>query len=294
MEFITQKCMPRRTFLRGAGASVALPLLDAMVPAGRHWTKTSAEIDKTRLIAIEIVHGSAGCTEWGATQNLWSPAEEGRDFDLSPSVLKPLEPFQDYLTIVSNTDMRNADAFAAPEIGGDHFRSSAVFLTQTHPKQTEGSDVLVGMSLDQMFANRFGQDTPIPSMQFCIENVDQAGGCSYGYACVYTDTISWASPTEPLPMIRDPRVAFDMLFGAGGTPKARAERRRANSSILDWVAGEVGEITRSLGPEDRVRLESYLENVRELERRIQKIESQNASGEIRELPEAPAGVPDSF
>ena len=136
MEFITQKRIPRRTFLRGAGASVALPLLDAMVPAGRHWAKTSAEIDKTRLICIEIVHGSAGCTEWGATQNLWSPAEEGRDFDLSPSVLKPLEPFQDYLTIVSNTDMRNADAFAAPEIGGDHFRSSAVFLTQMHPKQT--------------------------------------------------------------------------------------------------------------------------------------------------------------
>jgi hypothetical protein len=294
MKFITQKRLPRRTFLRGAGASVALPFLDAMVPAGRNWAKISAEIDKTRLICIEIVHGSAGCTEWGETQNLWSPAKEGRDFDLSPSVLKPLEPFQDYLTIVSNTDMRNADAFSAPEIGGDHFRSSAVFLTQMHPKQTEGSDVLVGMSLDQIFANRFGQDTPIPSMQFCIENVDQAGGCSYGYACVYTDTISWSSATEPLPMIRDPRVAFDMLFGAGGTPKARAERRKANSSILDWVAGEVGKITRSLGPEDRVRLESYLENVRELERRIQKIETQNSSGEMRELPEAPAGVPDSF
>ena len=117
------------------------------------------------------------------------------------------------------------------------------FLTQIHPKQTEGSDVLVGQSLDQMFAQRFGQDLAIPSMQLCIENVDQAGGCAYGYACVYTDTISWASPTEPLPMIRDPRVAFDMLFGAGGTPEARAARRRDNKSILDWVSGAVADFT---------------------------------------------------
>ena len=294
MEFITQKHIARRTFLRGAGASVALPFLDAMVPAGSHWGRTAAALDNTRLICIEIVHGSAGCTEWGATQNLWSPPTDGRDFDLTPSVLKPLIPYQDYLTIVSNTDMRNADAFMAPEIGGDHFRSSAVFLTQIHPKQTEGSDVLVGKSLDQMFASRFGQDSPIPSMQLCIENVDQAGGCAYGYACVYTDTISWASPTEPLPMIRDPRVAFDMLFGAGGTPEARAARRRDNKSILDWVSNAVADLRTTLGPEDQVRLGHYLENVRELERRIQRIEAQNASGEVRELPEAPAGVPDSF
>ncbi len=294
MEFITQRHIARRTFLRGAGASVALPFLDAMVPAGNNAAKVAAALDKTRLIAIEIVHGAAGCTEWGATQNLWSPPTDGRDFDLTPSVLKSLIPYQDYLTIVSNTDMRNADAFKAPEIGGDHFRSSAVFLTQIHPKQTEGSDVLVGMSLDQMFANRFGQDSPIPSMQLCIENVDQAGGCAYGYACVYTDTISWASPTEPLPMIRDPRVAFDMLFGAGGTPEARAARRRDNKSILDWVSGAMAELRRNLGAEDQARLGQYLENVREIERRIQRIEAQNASGEARALPEAPPGVPDSF
>ena len=134
MEFITQKHMARRTFLRGAGASVALPFLDAMVPAGRHSEKTAAAIDNTRLICIEIVHGAAGCTEWGSTQNLWSPPTDGRDFDLSPSVLRSLKPFQDYLTIVSNTDMRNADAFKAPEIGGDHFRSSAVF---PHPDPSE-------------------------------------------------------------------------------------------------------------------------------------------------------------
>jgi hypothetical protein len=169
-----------------------------------------------------------------------------------------------------------------------------VFLTQSHPRQTEGSDVRVGTSLDQLYARQFGQDTPIPSMQLCIENVDQAGGCAYGYACVYTDSISWASPTEPLPVIRDPRVAFEQLFGIGGTPADRAARRRTRRSILDWVATEIGQMKRQLGPEDRVRMDRYLDDIREVERRIQQIESRNTSGEPREIPEAPAGVPDSF
>lgn len=294
MEFITGKHISRRTVLRGLGATVALPFLDAMVPARKLWAKTAALIGPTRLVCIEMVHGAAGGNEWGATQNLWSPAAVGRDFDLTPSSLKPLEPFRDYLTIISNTDVRNAEAFSAREIGGDHFRSSAVFLTQSHPKQTESSDVSVGTSLDQLYAQRFGQDTPIPSMQLCIENVDQAGGCAYGYACVYTDTISWASPTEPLPMIRDPRVAFDQLFGAGGTAEERAARRRTSRSILDWITGEVAQLKRALGPADRERMERYLENIREIERRIQRVEERNTSGEVRELPVAPAGVPDSF
>ena len=218
----------------------------------------------------------------------------GRDFDLSSSALSPLEAYRDHLTIVSNTDVRNAEADEPAEIGGDHFRSSAVFLTQAHPKQTRGSDVQVGTSMDQLYAQRFGQDTPIPSMQLCIENVDQSGGCAYGYACVYTDSISWASPSEPLPMIRDPRVAFDLIFGAGGTPQERAARRRTNRSILDWIVDEVAYLKRELGPNDRERLERYLEDVRELERRIESVEARNLSGEVRELPEAPAGVPDSF
>ena len=294
MGFITGKHIPRRTFLKGASASVALPFLDAMVPAGLVWSKAPRVEDPTRLVAIEIVHGSAGSNKWGATQNLWSPSTAGRDFDLSPSSLLPLEPYRDYLTIISDTDVINAEAAEAKEIGGDHFRSSAVYLTQAHPKQTENSDVLVGTSLDQIYAQRFGQDTPIPSMQLCIENVDQAGGCAYGYACVYTDTISWASPTEPLPMIRDPRVAFDQLFGAGGSPEERAARRKTSRSILDWIADDLAILKRSLGPNDLTRLDRYLDNVRELERRIQNVESQNKTGEARELPEAPAGVPDSF
>ena len=293
MEFITGKHMPRRTFLCGVGATIGLPLLDAMIPAGRVWRK-SRTADPIRLVAIEIVHGAAGSSPPGAAQHLWSPAKVGREFDLTPSALSPLEPYRDYLTIISNTDCRMAEAYSAPEIGGDHFRSSAVFLTQAHPTQTESSDVYVGTSLDQLYAQRFGQDTPIPSMQLCIENVDKAGGCAYGYSCVYTDMISWATPTQPLPMIRDPRVAFDMLFGAGGTPEERALRRGTQGSILDWITGRVAELKRELKLSDRQRLDQYMENIREIERRIQRIEAQNRSGEARELPGAPAGVPDSF
>ena len=292
MEFITGKHLSRRTFLRGAGATVALPLLDAMVPAGRLWAREVA--DPTRLVCIEMVHGSAGSSGFGAAQNYWSPAATGRGFDLSPTALSSLEPYRDLLTIISDTDVEPAEARQPKEIGGDHFRSSATFLTQAHPKQTESSDVFVGTSMDQLYANRFGQDTPIPSMQLCIENVDQAGGCAYGYACVYTDTISWSSPTQPLPMIRDPRVAFDQLFGAGGTPEARAARQRSSASILDFLTGEVASLKGRLDPSDRQRMDRYLENVREIERRIQRVVARNESGENRDLPEAPAGVPDSF
>ena len=291
--YLSQKHISRRTVLKGVGATIALPFLEAMVPARTALARTAAA-SKTRLAAIEMVHGAAGSTQVGLAKHLWSPAVAGHDFDLSPSSLAPLEPFRDYLTIVSNTDVRMAEAFTTPEIGGDHFRSSAVFLTQTHPKQTEGSDIHAGTSIDQMYAKRFGQETPIPSMQLCIENVDQAGGCSYNYACVYTDTISWASPTEPLPMIRDPRAAFDQLFGVGATAAERAENRRTDSSILDWVTGEVARMSKGLGPDDRRRLDQYLTDIREIERRIQRVEASNASGEPRDLPGAPMGVPDSF
>ena len=136
--------------------------------------------------------------------------------------LEPLAPYRDYLTIVSDTDLHPATAWAAAEEGADHFRSSAVYLTAAHPKMTEGSDYFVGTSIDQLYAQKFGQDTPLPSIQLCIEMVDASGACDYGYACVYADTISWASPTEPLPMTLDPRMAFENLFGEGGTPEERA------------------------------------------------------------------------
>lgn len=299
MNFLTQKTLHRRTFLQGMGATIALPYLDAMEPAGRAMGKllhgSAAAADKTRVVCIEAVHGAAGSNAWGASKNLWAPAGVGSDFQLAgENALSSLEPWRKYLTIVSNTDVRMAEAFDAPEIGGDHFRSSAVFLTQSHPKQTQGSDLFVGTSFDQIVARRLGQGTPIPSMQLCIENLDQAGGCYYNYACAYTDTISWASPTEPLPMIRNPRTAFELLFGAGSDNADRSARRKTNGSILDWIVGEMGTLKRDLGTADKRRVDQYLENIRELERRIQQIEVQNTSGNERALPEAPSGVPDSF
>ena len=294
MNFVTGKTLPRRTFIRAAGAAVALPLLDAMFPATRlHGASSNAQ--RTRLVCIEEVHGLPGCNEWGATQHLFAPATTGRDFELLPAnALKSLEPWRDHLTIISNTDVRMAEAFKAEESGGDHFRSSAVFLTQSHPKQTQGSDVFCGISLDQLQALRFGQSTVMPSLQVCIESNDKGGGCDYNYSCSYTDSISWSSPTTPLPMIRSPRTAFDMLFGAGGTPQERALRRRTQRSILDWVRREVAEMKKGLGAVDRRRVDLYLENVREIERRIQMVEARNSSGERRGLPGAPPGVPDSF
>jgi hypothetical protein len=296
MDFITGKHISRRALLKGMSASVGLPLLDAMVPAGRPLAATEAgrAADATRLVCIENVHGSAGSNDLGASLGLWAPKEEGKDFDLTNSSMNPLDPYRKHLTIVSDTDSRMADAFSPGEIGGDHFRTTAVFLTQSHPKQTQGSDVFAGPSFDQIYAQHLGDATPIPSMQLTIENVDQAGGCAYGYSCVYTDTISWASATQPLPMIRDPRAVFEQLFGAGGTAEQRAERLATDRSILDWVMGEMSGLRRDLGPADRHRLDLYTTNIRELEQRIQRIEVQNSSGEERNIPEAPVGVPDDF
>jgi len=225
---------------------------------------------------------------------MWDPAQEGSKFDLTPTSMLPLEPFRDYLTVISNTDCRNAEAFELPEVGGDHFRTAAVFLTQAHPKQTMGSDVYVGVSFDQLVAQRFGQETPVPSLQLAIESLDQAGGCYYNYACAYIDCISWSSPTQYLPSVRDPRVVFDQLFGSGGTPDEQAARRKNTRSVLDWITREVDRLKKDLGPTDRARLTDYLDDVREIERRIQKIEAHNASGEKREMPLAPMGVPDAF
>ena len=290
MQFITRKNIDRRTFLRGGTASVALPLLDAMLPA-----LANTMAGRTRLVCIEEVHGLPGCNEWGATQHLFAPAREGRDYELpAANALKAIEPWREHFTIISNTDVRMAEAYSPGEVGGDHFRSSAVFLTQSHPKQTQGSDIHCGTSLDQLHANRFGTENLLPSLQLCIEPNDKGGGCDYNYSCSYTDSISWKSPTEPLPAIRNPRTAFDMLFGAGGTAEERAARRRTHKSILDWVVDEVSDINRKLGPTDRRRVEHYLESVREIERRIQMVENSNTGGKERELPGAPPGVPDSF
>lgn len=290
--FITKKYISRRTMLRGMGAAIGLPLLEAMVPAQTPLRKTAAS-PKSRLACIEVVHGSAGSTEYGAKQSLWSPAKEGSDFEFG-TIVKPLEPFRDYVTMISHTDCGAAMPMSAEEVGADHFRNAAVFLTASHPKQTLGSDIHCGTSIDQIYAQKFGQDTPVPSIQLCTEVVDASGPCAYKYSCVYMDTISWSSPTTPLPMILNPRVAFEELFGSGGTQEERVTRQRLSRSILDGIAHDVARLQKKLGAKDRDRLDNYLENVREIERRIQAIEAYNSSGAKRELPSAPIGVPDSW
>ncbi len=287
MNFITGKHLSRRTFLRGTGASVALPFMDAMVPAGRAWRDPAQQF--TRLIALEEDLGHAGGNEWGDAQHLFAPAKLGRDFAIGAnSQLKPLEAYRDYLTIVSNTDCRMAESFSAVEIGGDHGRTTAVFLTQAHPKQTETrADIFLGKSLDQIHADRFGQDALLPSLEVTTERVDGGGG-------PYGNAVAWASPTQPLPAIREPRVVFEQLFGAGDSAADRAARLRTKQSVLDWFAAELADLKRALGAGDRRALDQYTTHIRELERRIMLIEAQNNSGEEREMPEAPSGVPDRW
>jgi len=291
--FITKKHLSRRTVLRGMGVSLGLPFLDSMVPAQTPIRKTAAA-PLTRLACIEMVHGAAGSAADGIVKHYWSPVKEGRDFEFTPT-LSTLEPFREYLTIVSDTDLNNARALALPEEGADHTRSSSVYLTASHPKQTEGSDIHCGTSMDQIYAAAHGQDTPLPSIQLAIEDVGSLNGaCGYGYSCVYANTISWATPTQPLPMEIDPRVAFERLFGDGGTAQERLARRQADHSVLDAITTEVARLKKGLDPSDARRLNDYLDDVREIERRIQKIEEYNRSGQARALPQAPIGVPDSF
>jgi hypothetical protein len=290
--FITKNHLSRRTVLRGMGAAVALPLLDAMLPAQTPLRKTGA-VPRSRLACIEMVHGAAGSTVEGSNKHYWSPEKSGADFEFTQT-LKPLEPFREYVTIVSDTDLLPAGAWSPKEEGADHFRSTSAYLTAMHPKMTEGADIECGVSIDQIYAQKFGQDTPLPSMQLCIESVDGSGACDYGYACVYADTISWASPTAPLPMTVDPRMAFETLFGDGATPEERRERSKVNGSILDRIAQRAAQLQKNLGAADRTRLSDYLDDVREIERRIQRIEKYNSSADARALPAAPIGVPDSF
>ncbi len=283
--FLTRKHVSRRTVLRGMGVTMALPFLDAMTPAQTPLRKTAA-VPRSRLACIEMVHGSAGSTPEGLSKSYWSPKQAGADFDFSYT-LEPLEPFRDYLTIVSGMDARTAEAHAPTEGGADHFRSSAVFLTAAHAKQTAGPDISNGTSIDQMYAQKLGRRfedaTRVPSIQLCIENFGLNGSCGFNYSCIYSETISWASPTEPLPMTVNPRVAFERLFGMA-----------AQGSVVDKIVPEANRLGRDLGAADRGRLSAYLEEVRGIERRIELIEKHNAGAAARELTAAPLGVPDSW
>ena len=279
---IKKLALPRRTFLRGMGATLALPLLDAMVPAASALAQTAAAPVK-RLGFIYIPNG--------ANMAKWTPATDGRGFDLSPT-LSPLEPVREHVIVPTGLAQRQAEAWG--DGNGEHSRASGVWLNGVHPKRTEGADVRAGTTVDQLAAREIGQDTPLPSLELAIENSYVVGNCDNGYSCVYTNTISWASPTTPLPMEHNPRVVFERLFGEGGTTAERLARMQEDRSILDAVREDMHALQRSLGPDDRTRVTQYLDAVREIERRIQRTEAQAEDATLPEDLSRPVGVPDSF
>ena len=236
------------------------------------------------MVCIEMVHGAAGSTDAG--RRYWSPEREGTDFELTYS-LEPLAGVRKHLTIVSGCDVRQAEAFAPTEVGADHFRSSAAFLTGAHPKQTSGGDIRNGVSIDQIYARELEGQTRLPSIQLGIEHVDGSNSCAFDYHCIYSDALSWASETEPLLPVINPRTVFEMLFGDAG-------RSRGGGSVVDAVSPEASRLRGAVGAGDRRRVDAHLAEVREVERRIEAIEKRNAVAEERELQAAPLGTPDSW
>ena len=276
MNFISKKHLSRRTLLRGAGVTVALPLLDSMVPAQTPLGKTAAS-SKSRLSCIYVPHG--------ATMDKWTPGAEGKGFAFT-EILSPLDKYRDHITIASNL-AHPAAGGAGSDAGADHARSAAVYLSGVHP---EKDSIRVGPTIDQIAARQIGQDTPLPSLELSIEEV--ALSCGTGYACAYSNTISWKTPTTPLPMENNPQVVFEKLFGDGSTSADRLARKQQSRSLLDSVLGQVASLQKDLPASDRAKLGEYLDDVREIERRIQKAEQQVPSD--LKLPEAPVGVPESF
>jgi Protein of unknown function (DUF1552) len=280
MTFLARKHLPRRTVLRGLGVSVALPLLDAMIPAATALAQTAA-MAKPRLSCIYIPHG--------ATMDLWTPKTTGRDFAFS-QILKPFEPFRDSINVISNLAHRNVAPAGGEDSGGaeNHSRAAAVFLTGAHP--FKGDIAKVGASLDQMAAAVIGQDSPLPSIEMSIEPA--IGGCDLAFTCAYRNTLSYKNESLPLPMENDPQLVFERLFGDGTTDSQRRERRAQSASILDSIRSQVPQLQRGISAVDRARLDDYLQEVREIERRVQRMGAQLA-GNVA-LPDAPAGTPPNF
>jgi hypothetical protein len=276
MTFITRKHISRRSVLRGVGASLSLPLLESMLPA-----QTPLLKPKSRLACIYVPHG--------AIMDKWTPATEGRGFEFT-EILKPLEPFREHLNVLTNL-AHPAAGGAGSDAGADHQRSAAVYLSGSHPERGE---TRVGVTIDQIAARQIGQDTPLPSLELSIEDV--ALSCGSGFGCAYMNTMVWKTPTMPLPMENNPQVVFEKLFGDGSNNAERAARKQQARSLLDSLRDEVASLNRQLPAADRVSLSDYLEDIREIERRIQKAsqQSQGASDRDADLPEAPVGIPDSF
>jgi hypothetical protein len=276
MTFITRKHISRRALLRGAGVSLSLPLLESMIPAQTPLAKTAAN-PRTRLSCIYVPHG--------AIMDKWTPQMEGKGFAFT-EILKPLEPFRDRLNVLTNL-AHPAAGGAGSDAGADHQRSAAVYLSGAHP---ERSETRVGITIDQIAAREIGQDTPLPSLELSIEDV--ALSCGSGFGCAYMNTMVWKTPTMPLPMENNPQVVFEKLFGDGSNDAQRAARKQQARSLLDSLGQEVASLNRALPASDRASVSEYLEDIREIERRIEKAAHQSQNNP--DLPEAPVGIPDSF
>ena len=285
--FITKKSLPRRTILRGLGSALALPLLDAMVPARSVLAQTVA--NPVRRLGFVYLPNGVARNFTGI--NYWTPAGEGSGFELSP-ILSPLAPFKSRLLVVSGLAQHQADAFD-DGANGDHTRGTSSWLTGVHCKRTEGADVRNGVSADQIAAAELGKATALPSLELSIDLNFLAGQCENSYSCAYLNTLAWRSPTAPMPTENNPRIVFERLFGDGGTSAARLAQARQNRSILDSVMEDLARLRQSLGASDRAAVGEYVDAVREVERRIQRVEGQGATTELPTL-ERPAGIPDRF
>ena len=273
---ITKKALPRRTFLRGMGATLALPLLDAMIPAQTALAATAA-VPVRRLGFVYIPMGS-NIAEW-------TPKDAGRVTEL-PSTLRSLTPVMDHLTVLTNLELQNA-------YPGTHATSNSTFLSAAKAKWTESTDYRLATTVDQIAAKQIGQDTPLPSLELGMDLLTSVGVCDNGYACVYQNNLSWSSPTTPLPSEAHPRVVFERLFGDGGSNADRSAALHRRASMLDWVTQDIARLQKKLGPNDRTKVSQYLDTIREVERRIQKAEGESADSTLPDL-ERPLGVPVAY
>ena len=275
---ITKKHIPRRTFIRGMGVTLALPLLDSMIPARTLLAQTAAK-GTSRVGFVYVPHG--------AIMAQWTPATEGAGFEFTP-ILKPLEPFRDYMNVVTGLGHKAADTTAV------HSLSPTTWLSGVRPKATQGVDAYAGVTADQVAAQAIGQDTVLPSMELATEDHSGLiGSCDRDYGCIYMNTLSWRTPTTPMPMEINPRKVFERMFGQGGSAAERLARIQEDRSILDAITKEASSLQLRLGPSDRQTMTQYLENIREIERRIQRAE-QTQGDESLLLPVRPAGVPFDF
>ena len=273
---VTKKAMPRRTFLRGMGVTIALPLLDAMIPAATPLAKTAAH--PVRRLGFVFMPMGCDITRWTP------PGEKTLD-ELSP-ILSSLAPVRQYVTAISNLELQNA-------YPGTHATSNAAFLSAAKAKPTESSDYYLGTTADQIAAKQIGQETQLPSLEMSMDLMQTVGQCDNGYACVYQNNLSWSSPTTPLPSEAHPRIVFESLFGEGGSPADRQAALRKRASLLDWFNEDIAQLQRKLGPADRARVSQYLETVREVERRIQRAEADAKDNPLPDL-DRPVGVPVSY